>query len=112
MKRLVFLLTACLSIQAAPAADLLAVYQRALQNDPQLREAEANRLAALEAKPQAVAALAKELLEQEATGDRARVEAWFTKYGTIPPELSKALESASDVPVDIDPISSFPEPMR
>jgi len=62
--------------------------------------------------PQAVAALAKELLEQEATGDRARVEAWFTKYGTIPPELSKALESASDVPVDIDPISSFPEPMR
>jgi hypothetical protein len=25
----------------APAADLLAVYQRALQNDPQLREAEA-----------------------------------------------------------------------
>ncbi len=61
MKRLVFLLTACLSIQAAPAADLLAVYQRALQNDPQLREAEANRLAALEAKPQAVAALLPQL---------------------------------------------------
>ena len=62
--------------------------------------------------PDAVAALAKELLEQEATGDRARVEAWFAKYGTMPPELLKALESASDVPVDIDPISSFPEPMR
>jgi hypothetical protein len=62
--------------------------------------------------PDAVAALAKELLEQEATGDRARVEAWFAKYGTIPPELSKALEAASDVPVDIDPISIFPEPMR
>jgi hypothetical protein len=62
--------------------------------------------------PEAIAALAKELLEQEATGDRARVEAWFAKYGAIPPELAKALGAASDVPVDIDPISSFPEPMR
>jgi hypothetical protein len=62
--------------------------------------------------PEAVAALAKELLVQEATGDRARVEAWFAKYGAIPPELAKALGAASDVPVDIDPISSFPEPMR
>jgi hypothetical protein len=62
--------------------------------------------------PDAVAALAKELLVQEATGDRARVEAWFAKYGAIPPELAKALEAASDVPVDVDPISAFPEPMR
>jgi hypothetical protein len=62
--------------------------------------------------PDAVAALSKELLEQEATGDRARVEAWFAKYDAISPELSKALEAASDVPVDIDPISMFPEPMR
>ncbi len=62
--------------------------------------------------PDAVAALAKELLEQEATGDRARVEAWFAKYDKIPPELAKALEAASDVPVDIDPVSVFPEPMR
>ena len=46
---------------AAPAADLLAVYQRALQNDPQLREAEATRLAALEAKPQALSALLPQL---------------------------------------------------
>jgi len=62
--------------------------------------------------PDAVAALARELLEQEATGDRKRVEAWFTKYGTVPPTLTKALAAASDVPVDIDPISAFPEPMR
>jgi hypothetical protein len=62
--------------------------------------------------PDAVAALGKELLVQEATGDRARVEAWFAKYGTIPPDLAKSLEAASDVPVDIDPISSIPEPMR
>jgi hypothetical protein len=66
----------------------------------------------LPAMPAAVAALAKELLEQEATGDRARVEAWFAKYGSVPPELSNALGAVADVPVDIDPISSFPEPMR
>jgi hypothetical protein len=62
--------------------------------------------------PEAVESLAKELLDEEATGDRARVEAWFAKYGAIPPDLAKALEAASDVPVDVDPISSFPEPMR
>jgi hypothetical protein len=62
--------------------------------------------------PEAVAALAKELLEQEATGNRARVEAWFAKYGSMPPALAKALEAASGVPVDIDPVSAFPEPIQ
>lgn len=42
----------CLALNAQ-ANDLAEVYQRALQNDPQIREAEANRLAAMEAKPQA-----------------------------------------------------------
>jgi outer membrane protein len=55
------LLLALFFSAAAPAADLLAVYQRALQNDPQLREAEATRLAALEAKPQALSALLPQL---------------------------------------------------
>jgi outer membrane protein len=41
----------------AQGADLVAVYQRALQNDPQIREADANRLASMESKPQALAAL-------------------------------------------------------
>src|SRR6266567_307675 len=57
MKRLLPLVACILSFHAAAAADLVTVYQRALQNDPQLREAEANRLAALESKPQALAAL-------------------------------------------------------
>src|SRR5476649_2223383 len=58
MKRPLIFLTLCICVTApASASDLLAVYQRALQNDPQLREAEANRLAALESKPQALAAL-------------------------------------------------------
>ncbi len=42
---------------AADAGDLAEVYQKALRNDPQIREADATRLAALEAKPQARAAL-------------------------------------------------------
>jgi outer membrane protein len=56
-----FCVIAAAAPAAAPAADLLAVYQRALQNDPQLREAEANRLATLEAKPQALSALLPQL---------------------------------------------------
>lgn len=61
MKRSLALMACFISMHAASAADLLAVYQRALQNDPQLREAEANRLAALESKPQALAALLPQL---------------------------------------------------
>ena len=41
----------------AAAADLEEIYQRALRNDPILREADANRLATLEAKPTALGAL-------------------------------------------------------
>lgn len=37
----------------AQASSLLEIYQQALQSDPQIHEAEARRLAALEAKPQA-----------------------------------------------------------
>ena len=62
--------------------------------------------------PGAIADLAKELLEIEATGDRARAEKWFAKYDTMPDDLKTALKSASDVPVDIDPVSSFQEPVR
>jgi len=61
MKRLLMIIAACACTNLAPAADLMAVYQRALQNDPQLREAEATRLAALEAKPQALSALLPQL---------------------------------------------------
>ncbi len=53
-------------LAAVPAADLAEIYHRALRNDPQLREAEANRLATLEARPQALSALLPQLA---ATGD-------------------------------------------
>ena len=61
MKRWLTIIALCANAVPAPGADLLAVYQRALQNDPQLREAEANRLASLEAKPQALSALLPQL---------------------------------------------------
>src|SRR5207253_3736290 len=41
--------------------------------------------------------LAKELLEMEATGDRARAEKWFAKYDTMPEQLKSSLKLASDV---------------
>ena len=57
--------------------------------------------------PDAMADLAKELLEIEATGDRQRAENWFQKYGTMPEELKVALKAkTSDIPVDVDPIFS------
>ena len=62
--------------------------------------------------PDVVAALAKELLEIEATGDRARAEAWFAKYEKMPPELESSLKSLTGVPVDIDPEWSFAEPIQ
>ena len=48
---------ALLGAPAAFGASLLDVYQRALQSDPLIREAEATRLASREARPQAWAAL-------------------------------------------------------
>jgi hypothetical protein len=58
--------------------------------------------------PGSLASLAKELLEIEAAGDRGRAEAWFTKYGTMPPALKTPLAAASDIPVDIAPVFSSP----
>jgi hypothetical protein len=62
--------------------------------------------------PAAIASLAKDLLEQEATGDRARTDAWFKKYGTMPTELSALLAKTSDIPVDIDPEFDFHPPVK
>jgi len=57
----------------------------------------------------ALGSLTKELLEIEATGDRARAEAWFARYDKMPADLRAALERAKDVPVDIDPLVPFRE---
>src|ERR1035438_8386701 len=60
----------------------------------------------------ATADLAKELLEIEATGDRQRAENWFQKYDQMPAELKTALKVTENIPVDIDPVYSFPVRVR
>jgi hypothetical protein len=62
--------------------------------------------------PGAIAGLAKELLEIEATGDRQRAEDWFEKYREMPEQLKVSLKAASDIPVDIDPVFSFSERVK
>ena len=46
---------------AAPAKDLIGVFEDAVHNDPVIRQADANRLAARESKPQALSALLPQL---------------------------------------------------
>ncbi len=53
IKALLLIVTACAVPAAGQAASLLEVYQQALQSDPRIHEAEARRLAAFEAAPQA-----------------------------------------------------------
>jgi hypothetical protein len=62
--------------------------------------------------PAALASLAKELLEIEATGDRARAESWFRRYEKMPDDLKADLEKTKDIPVDIDPKGTFPEGVK
>ena len=80
----------------AGAADLAEVYQRAVRNDPQLREAEANRLAALEARPQALASLLPQL---NATGgytnDDTSGTSLFFANGVLAPYQSGARTDAT-----------------
>lgn len=74
----------------AHADDLMQVYEQALLNDPQIREADASRMATREARPQAIAAL---LPQASATASRTRN--WssgtgFTQFvfGNTPPQTS------------------------
>ena len=62
--------------------------------------------------PNALADLAKGLLDIESTGNRERAENWFRKYDVVPPELQMSLNAASKVPVDVDPVFSFSETVK
>ncbi len=66
IKVLLISISALVGSGPASAASLLEIYQQALQSDPQIHEAEARRLAALEAKPQARGVLLPQI---DATGD-------------------------------------------
>ncbi|MGC4028768.1 MAG: TolC family outer membrane protein [Steroidobacteraceae bacterium] len=61
---------------SAWADDLLQVYDQALVNDPQIREADATRLATREARPQAIAALLP-----QASGTASRTRDWSSGTG-------------------------------
>jgi hypothetical protein len=60
----------------------------------------------------AIESLTRELLEVEATGDRARAELWFARYGNMPPALKSSLESTKGIPVDIFPKFSWDVPVQ
>jgi outer membrane protein len=64
----------------AHSASLLEIYQQALQGDPQVHEAEARRLAAQEAKPQARGVLLPQI---SATGDWSQTDTSGTSFSII-----------------------------
>lgn len=78
------LATGLLLTSSLMAEDLLQVYEQALRSDPLLREAEANRLAALESKPQARSALLPQIT---AAGSESKDEA---KGGNAFPQADPA----------------------
>ncbi len=88
MKRVLLSLAVLLSSShtlvavAEDSVDLMAVYQRALANDPQIREADALRLAAREARPQAWAAILPQI-----SASASKTESDSTSEGQFPQEI-------------------------
>jgi outer membrane protein len=81
----------------AHAASLLEIYQQALQSDPAIHEAEARRLAALEAKPQARGAYLPQL---SLTGDYSMTEQTgptFFQPDLVTPRLPADVTAERDV---------------
>jgi outer membrane protein len=93
---LLFVACSLILANAAGAADLLTVYQRALQNDPQIREADANRLASRESKPQALSAL---LPQFNASGSYSKIEQDGSRTQLTPSDPTD--ENSAPVPFNI-----------
>jgi outer membrane protein len=97
LRRCIAFATAALVLPGlALGADLTEIYHRALRNDPILREADANRQAALEAKPQALGALLPQLT---ATGSYTRDETSGTTPYLVPADLSNPTGPSVYAPV-------------
>jgi outer membrane protein len=109
MKRaLVLSLGMLITLSSAQAEDLKAVYERALANDPQIREADALRLAARESKPQALAALLPQV-----SGSASRSKADSSTTGQFPQEIEQPTGSGNRVVVNfISSSDSKPETDR
>jgi outer membrane protein len=78
---LVLALGMLVAAHSASAEDLKAVYERALANDPQIREADALRRAARESRPQAWAAILPQL-----SGSASKAKSTTTSTGQFPQE--------------------------
>jgi outer membrane protein len=72
---------AALAARGPDTLDLMQVYELALKNDPQIREADALRLASRESKPQAWAAL---LPQVSASGGYSENETSSSRRGAVP----------------------------
>ena len=86
------LVVLALAAGTADAEDLKAVYGRALLNDPQIREADALRKAALEAKPLALSALLPQV-----SGSASKQESDQTTAGQFPQEIEQPTGSGNRV---------------
>lgn len=95
--RFAMALSLTLGASLAQGADLLEVYQRALQSDPQIREAEALRLATLESKPQALAGLLPQL---SANGARTQRDTEIEQRSLIIPTAGAPVERRTGVNTD------------
>lgn len=80
-RALVLALGMLLTAASAQAEDLKSVYERALANDPQIREADALRRAAREARPQAWAAILPQI-----SGSASKTRADTKSSGQFPQE--------------------------
>lgn len=90
---LISIAVCALPTTTASAASLLEIYQQALQSDPQIHEAEARRLAALESKPQARSAL---LPQVSFNGDWTTVDRDGTSVEVDSDGSIGTLQSSSD----------------
>jgi outer membrane protein len=81
----------------AYSASLLEIYQQALQSDPQIHEAEARRLAALEAKPQARSAYLPQISANGnySTSDRSG------PIGIFNPDTGERVTVDADIETDV-----------
>lgn len=68
MRRILLAILVAATVPAAGATDLITVFERAQAADPQLREADANRMAQRESKPQALAALLPQISGSASAG--------------------------------------------
>lgn len=96
-------MSAVLASSAAQAADLLEVYQRAVQNDPLIREAEANRLASRESKPRAIGALLPQIEAAGSIGqsDSEGSQTFLTRSSLTDPNAPPII-STTDQETDAD----------